>query len=166
MASILDASIQNIKYFGPAAVKKLAKLKIKTVRDLLYHFPFRYEDFSNFTPIDDIKPNSQATARGTILNAKNIQIFRRRMVLTEIIAEDNSGAIKSVWFNQPYLLNQFKPGRVVNLSGKVVLAKKRLCFSNPAYEIIKYGRNDSYRPAGTGLSRNFWPHFPLVKIGH
>ena len=141
MASILDVSIQNIKYFGPAAVKKLAKLKIKTARDLLYHFPFRYDDFSNFTPIADLKPNSQATAHGTILNAKNIQIFRRRLVLTEIIAEDNSGAIKSVWFNQPYLLNQFKPGRQLNLSGKIVLNKKQLCFSNPAYEITNYGEN-------------------------
>jgi len=141
MASILDVSIQNIKYFGPVAVKKLAKLKIKTARDLLYHFPFRYDDFSNFTPIADLKPNSQATARGTVLNAKNIQIFRRRLVLTEIIAEDNSGAIKSVWFNQPYLLNQFKPGRQLNLSGKVVLNKKQLCFSNPAYEITNYGEN-------------------------
>ncbi|MEK7178054.1 MAG: DEAD/DEAH box helicase, partial [Patescibacteria group bacterium] len=145
MASILDVSIQNIKYFGPAAVKKLAKLKIKTVRDLLYHFPFRYEDFSNFTPIADLKPNSQATVHGTILNAKNIQIFRRHMVLTEIIAEDDSGAIKSVWFNQPYLLNQFKPGRQLNLSGKVVLNKKQLCFSNPAYEITSYGESASWR---------------------
>ncbi|MCX6813285.1 MAG: ATP-dependent DNA helicase RecG [Candidatus Azambacteria bacterium] len=145
MASILDVSIQNIKYFGPAAVKKLAKLKIKTVRDLLYHFPFRYEDFSNFTPIADLKPNSQATTRGTILNAKNIQIFRRRLVLTEIIAEDDSGAIKSVWFNQPYLLNQFKPGRQLNLSGKVVLSKKQLCFSNPAYEITSYDKSASWR---------------------
>jgi ATP-dependent DNA helicase RecG len=139
MASILDASIQNIKYFGPAATKKLARLKIKTVRDLLYHFPYRYEDFSNFIPIKDIKPDSQATVRGTILKAKNIQIFRRHIVLTEVIVEDSSGTAKSVWFNQPYLLNQFKPGRVVNLSGRVVVAKKRLCFSNPAYEIIKYG---------------------------
>ncbi len=145
MASILDISIQNIKYFGPAAVKKLAKLKIKTARDLLYHFPFRYEDFSNFTPIADLKPNSQATAHGTILNAKNIQIFRRRLVLTEIIAEDNSGAIKSVWFNQPYLLNQFKPGRQLNLSGKVVLNKKQLCFSNPVYEITSYGESAGWR---------------------
>ncbi|MEK7135067.1 MAG: ATP-dependent DNA helicase RecG, partial [Patescibacteria group bacterium] len=89
----------------------------------------------------DLKPNSQATAHGTILNAKNIQIFRRHLVLTEIIVEDNSGAIKSIWFNQPYLLNQFKPGRQLNLSGKVVLNKKQLCFSNPAYEITNYGEN-------------------------
>ena len=129
------------KYFGPAAIKKLAKLKIKTVRDLLYHFPSRYDDFSNFTPISEIKPGSQLSARGVILNAKNTRIFRRNMVLTEIIVEDDTGAVKSVWFNQPYLLNQFKPGRLINLSGKVVAVKGRLCFSNPAYEIINYGES-------------------------
>ena len=139
MTSILDASIENIKYFNPAAVKKLVKLKIKTIHDLLYHFPYRYEDFSEFTPIKDVKPNEQATIRGTILNSKNIRIFRRHMTLTEIVVEDSSGAIKAVWFNQPYLTNQFKLGRLINLSGKVVLNRNRLCFSNPAYEIVGYG---------------------------
>ena len=134
MAAILNASIQNIKYFGPAAAKKFAKLNIKTVGDLLYHFPFRYDDFSRFTPVAELQHNSQATVRGVILSAKNINIFKRRMTLTEAVIEDESGAIKSVWFNQPYLLNQFKPGRQINISGKVSLNKKRLCFSNPAYE--------------------------------
>lgn len=129
-----------IKYFGPEAIKKLEKIKVKTVRDLLYHFPSRYDDFSNFTPISEIKPQAQLSARGTILNAKNTRIFRRRMVLTEIMVEDETGAVKSVWFNQPYLLNQFKPGRLINLSGKVVLSKGQLCFSNPVYEVVGYER--------------------------
>ncbi|MDO8574909.1 MAG: ATP-dependent DNA helicase RecG [bacterium] len=130
------------KYFGPAVIKKLEKLKIKTVRDLLYHFPSRYDDFSNFTPISEITPRAQLSARGVILNAKNTRIFRRNMVLTEIMVEDDTGAIKSVWFNQPYLINQFKPGRLINLSGKVVVNKGRFCFSNPAYEIVGYGEVD------------------------
>jgi len=134
--AILDAEIQNIKYFGPAAAKKFAKLNIKTVGDLLYHFPFRYDDFSSFTPIAELQHNLQATVRGVILSAKNINIFRRHMTLTEAVIEDESGAIKSVWFNQPYLLNQFKPGRQINISGKVSLNKKKFCFSNPAYEFI------------------------------
>lgn len=143
MTSVFDVSIQDIKYFGPAAAKKLAKLKISTARDLLYHFPFRYDDFSSFILIADLNPNSQATVRGTILTSKNIQIYRRHLVLTEIVIEDDSGAIKAVWFNQPYLLDQFKPGRQINLSGKVALSKKQPCFSNPAYEITGYGENSN-----------------------
>jgi len=155
--AILNASIQNIKYFGPATVKKFAKLNIKTVGDLLYHFPFRYDDFSNFTPIVGLEYNSQATVRGTILSAKNINIFKRRMTLTETVIEDESGAIKSVWFNQPYLLNQFKPGRQINISGRVALNKKKLCFSNPAYEfankdLLHTGRLVPVYPETRGLT--------------
>ena len=157
--NIFDIPIQNLKYFGEAAVKKLQKLKIKTIRDLLYHFPYRYEDFSNFIPIADLKQTSQATIRGTILKAKNTRIFRRNMVLTEIIIEDDTGAIKSVWFNQPYLINQFKPGRQLNLSGKVVLNKKQLCFSNPAYEITSYGEN-SYNKKETLHTGRLVPVYP------
>lgn len=168
------------KYFSPATIKKLEKLKIKTVRDLLYHFPARYDDFSNFTPISEIKPNVQWSTRGTILNAKNTRIFRRNMVLTEIIIEDETGAIKSVWFNQSYLINQFKPGRLINLSGKVVVNKGQLCFSNPAYEIVGYkeqkGKKESLHtgrlvpvyPQTTGLTSR-WLRFaikPMLKFAN
>ncbi|MDP2638606.1 MAG: ATP-dependent DNA helicase RecG [Candidatus Azambacteria bacterium] len=141
MASFLETPIQNIRFFGQATAKKLIRLKIKTVGDLLYHFPFRYDDFSIFTPIADLKPNTQATVSGKILHSKNIQIFKRHMTLTELVIEDESDAIKAVWFNQPYLLNQFQSGKQINLSGKVVLSKKQLCFSNPAYEITSYDEN-------------------------
>ncbi len=141
MASMLDASIQNLKYFGPIAVKKLEKLNIKTVKDLLYHFPNRYEDFRELTPISLVKPNTRITIQGTILSVKNINIFRKRMVLTEAIVGNDKEAIKAIWFNQPYLANQIKAGKLINLSGKVVSSKNRFYISNPMYEIINYGEN-------------------------
>ena len=147
MISTLDIPIQNLKYFGEAAVKKLQKLKIKTVRDLLYHFPNRYEDFSKFNLISQVKPNVTATIRGKILTVKNIHIFRKRMVLTEAVINDDSGAIKAVWFNQPYLADQLKPGQTVNLSGKIVLNKNKLCLSNPIYEVVNYGKSSIRRLA-------------------
>ncbi|MDO8676195.1 MAG: ATP-dependent DNA helicase RecG [Candidatus Azambacteria bacterium] len=159
MSSILDVPIQNIKYFGPAAAKKFAKLHIKKAGDFLYHFPYRYEDFSDFVSISDIKPNTQATIRGVILGAKNIRIFRRNITITEAVVENESGAIKSVWFNQPYLIDQLKPGYVLNLSGKVVLNKNHLCFSNPAYEITGYGEN-SYNKKETLHTGRLVPVYP------
>ncbi len=153
MPSFLDEPIGNIRYFAPAAVKKLARLKIATVRDLLYHFPSRYDDFSDFIPIADAKPDCAATISGEILSAKNIRTFKKRMMITEIVVGDESGEINAVWFNQPYLLNQFQTGRRINLSGKIAPNKKRLCFSNPAYEIADSGRGGSLRqkePLHTG----------------
>ncbi|MBI2048809.1 MAG: hypothetical protein HYT30_02675, partial [Parcubacteria group bacterium] len=57
--------------FNPATAKKLEKLGIRSVRDLLYHFPARYEDFSNIRPISQIEAGSSVTASGKILNIKN-----------------------------------------------------------------------------------------------
>lgn len=146
-STIFDLSIQNLKYFGPIAIKKLQKLKIKTIRELLYHFPNRYEDFSEFTPISLVKPNTQTTIQGKVLSVKNIQIFKKRMVITEAVIGDEGKAIKAVWFNQPYLANQMKIGRLINLSGKIILNRNKLCISNPIYEIVNYGENQIRRPA-------------------
>ena len=175
---MLNTSIKNIGRFSPIVIKKLEKLKIKTLHDLLYHFPSRYDDFSNFTSIAEIKPHTQLSARGVILTAKNTRIFRRNMVLTEIVVEDDTGAIKSIWFNQPYLINQFRPGRFINISGKVVINKGRFCFSNPAYEIVGYGKIEIKKealhtgrlvpvyPQTTGLTSR-WLRFamkPMLKL--
>src|SRR3989338_10525952 len=159
MISTLDIPIRNLKYFGEIAVKKLEKLKIKTVRDLLYHFPNRYEDFSKINLISQVEPNTAATIRGVVLSVKNIKIFRKRMILTEAIVKDDNDTIKAVWFNQPYLASQLKPGQIINLSGKTVLRKNGLYLSNPIYEIINYGRDQGNKkePLHTGRVVPIYP---------
>jgi ATP-dependent DNA helicase RecG len=119
-------------------LKRLEKVGLKTIGDLIFYFPFRYDDFSQIIPIVQIKPEQTVTVQGKILEIKNIRIFRRRMTITEAVIEDKSGAIKAVWFNQPYLSGNLKPNQMVNLSGKAVFSKEgRLQFSNPSYEILR-----------------------------
>jgi len=132
----LDSKIEQVKRIGPRYLKKLHHLKINTVRDLFFHFPYRYDDFSAIIPISQLKEGQTATVQGEIIEIKNTRLFRRHLVLTEALAKDQGGTIKSVWFNQPYLAETLKKGKVVNLSGKLVFRKKALCFSNPAYEVI------------------------------
>ncbi|MFH1671247.1 MAG: ATP-dependent DNA helicase RecG [Candidatus Portnoybacteria bacterium] len=132
----LDNKIDQINKVGPTYLKKLQRLKIKTVRDLFFHFPHRYDDFSQIVLISQLKEGQVATIQGEILETKNTRIFPRRMTLTESLVKDQTGTIKSIWFNQHYLAETLKKGKIVNLSGKLVFRKKVLCFSNPAYEII------------------------------
>ena len=139
----LDSKIEQVKRIGPKYLKKLHHLKIDTVRDLFFHFPHRYDDFSQTIPISQLKKGQTATVRGEIIEIKNTRFFRRRMVyparrmvLTEALIKDQGGTIKSVWFNQPYLAETLKKGKIVNLSGKLIFRKKTLCFSNPAHEVI------------------------------
>ena len=133
----LNSPVSNIKIISPAYQKRLLKLGIKTIRDLLYHFPFRYDDFSQIKPIGNLKLNETATIQGEIIEIKNTRTWRKRMFVTEAYVRDSSGVIKAVWFNQPFLTNTLKQGQIVSLSGKVNF-DKTLYLSNPAYEKISF----------------------------
>jgi len=126
--------IEKVPRIGPIYVKKLRKMGIKTIRDLLYHFPHRYEDFSNVVPISKVKLNQTCCIQGKLLEIKNTRTWKKKMFLTQAIVEDKSGAIKTIWFNQPYLTRVLKPGDNVCLAGKVALDDSGAYLSNPAYE--------------------------------
>ena len=144
----LDAPVQKLYKIGPAYAKKLQSLGIKTARDLLFYFPFRYDDFSDITKIADVEIEQIATVQGQVVEARNIRTFKKRMALTEVIIEDDSGAIKAVWFNQPFLTTTLRTGATVNLSGKVSFSKNELVFSNPAYEVVGYNNSRNYTHTG------------------
>jgi ATP-dependent DNA helicase RecG len=142
----LFAPVEKIPRVGPAFQKKLKRLGIKTVRDLLYHFPHRYEDFSNLIPISHIQEGGPASAlasagkpfcfQGEILDVKNIRTFRRKMMLTQLVLGDETGKLKALWFNQPYLLNNFKKGEYLCLAGKISGKGSAKYLSSPVYEKI------------------------------
>jgi len=132
----LSTSIEQIPRIGPVFQKKLKKLGIKTIRDILYHFPHRYEDFSDIISVSKAKLNESCCILGKILEIKNTRTWKKRMFLTQAIVQDKTGAIKVVWFNQPYLTKTLKIEDNVCLAGKVVRGDDGLYLSNPAYEKI------------------------------
>jgi len=155
----LQTPVLNLMGVGPFVAKKLNKLGIKTLEDLLYHLPFRYEDFSNITPIAKLKPisvkggrsvsKSQTTlgftkkpilneiscVKGTVKNIETAKAWKKQMEITTAIVEDKTGAIKAVWFNQPFMEQNLRIGQEIYLAGKVKLGKTGLFLSSPIYEI-------------------------------
>jgi ATP-dependent DNA helicase RecG len=132
----LDIPIEKIPKVGPVFLKKLQKMGIKTVEDLFFHFPHRYEDFSNIRPISKIKTNETCCLQGKILEIGISRTWKKKMFLTEAIVEDKTGAIKVIWFNQPYLTKTLNEGDWVCLAGRVSSGKKGVYLSNPTYEKI------------------------------
>lgn len=132
----LDMSIGDLPRINERYLKKFHKLGLATVRDLLYHFPNRYEDFSKIITIDKLKLNEIATIQGEILKIENIRTFKKRMNITEAVIKDATGSIKAVWFNQPFLTKNLKEGKRVSLSGKLATGPKGLYLSNPNYELL------------------------------
>ena len=143
----LTTELKYIRGLAPAFVAKLEKLKIKTVKDLLWHFPYRYEDFSKIVKIADLNVNQSATISGIIQKVDLRRTWRRKMVLTEAVIVDESGGIKAIWFNQPYIAKILKTGTRVNFAGKVVSGDGGMYLSNPAYELLK-GISETRHTAG------------------
>ncbi len=132
----LNNSVALAPDVGAHNAKKLNSLGIQTIEDLLYYFPFRYEDFSLQKKIANIQIGETVTIRGKVFNIKSIPL-RGRKNLTEIYIEDETGSIKAVWFNFAMPLKFLTKGKYVQLSGKVSLYKgKEAYFQHPNFEII------------------------------
>ncbi len=132
----LNTPLSGIKGIPPRFLKRLEKLKILTIKDLLWHFPSRYEDFSEILPIAQLEPGQQVTIQGVVRDIKLRRSFRKRFVIVEARIADNSGEIKAVWFNQPYLLNTLRVGRMANFAGKVSAGESEIHLAHPSYELI------------------------------
>src|SRR3989338_3773867 len=144
----LSLPIEKLKSVGPRNTPRLAKLGIKTVRDLLWHFPVRYEDYSHVVSISEIEPGQKVNIQGEILKMSTRMIFPKRMSITNALIGDETGAVKVVWFNQPFIANSLKEGTLVSLAGKANLDKHGLYLSSPTYEKITTDEYSFTPPAG------------------
>ncbi len=132
----LSTLIEQVPKIGPAYQKKLKKLGIKTVSDLLFYFPQRYNDFSNIVEINKVKNGTTACVQGKIIEIATEKSFKKWMDITEATIEDETGQIRALWFNQPYITTSLKEDDIVCLAGKISLGKGGIYFNNPAYEKI------------------------------
>ena len=130
----INNSLLNVSGIGEYLYSKFKKLEIENIKDLLWHFPFRYEDFSKIKKIIDLKENERAAIQGTI---KGISFFRtpkKRMFITEALISDETSSLKAVWFNQPFLRKILIKGEKFNFAGKPALYKGKLSFLSPSFE--------------------------------
>ena len=105
-----DTSIRFLKGVGESRAKTLQEHGLSTAGDLLWFFPFRYEDRRHPTRIADLGHHldEPVLVRGRVISAHSRVSPRKRMKIFEAVLEDESGGVKLVWFNQPFLSDQIK----------------------------------------------------------
>lgn len=156
----LETPLADIRGMNSRFLEKLQRLKITTVRELLWHLPTRYEDFSAIYPIADLIPHQEATVYGVVENIRSRRTWHRNLYLMEAEIADESGSIRAIWFNQPYIKNILSPGRKANFSGKVAISKKEgdIYLSNPTYEIV-----DEFESRETRHTGRIVPIYPETR---
>ncbi len=133
----LETELAKINGIGQKFIDKLDKLKIKTVKDLLWHFPFRYDDFSTVAKIADLKVNQAATVRAVVKKISTRRSWKKKIVIVEAVVADETGGIKAIWFNQPFIAKALIPGRRVNFAGKVAVSNDEMFLQSPTYELFQ-----------------------------
>lgn len=114
---ILAAPMQYHRGVGPARARLLAKLKIFTARDLLFHLPRAYEDLSDLRPIGDLEEEIVQTVRGVVEEVEGKSLGFNRSIVGVLIRGGDE-LLRAVWFNQPYQRERFRPGQHVMFSAK------------------------------------------------
>lgn len=126
----LTDNIQSLTGIGPMLSKKLEKLEIYTVFDLLHHLPFRYEDRRIITPIKQIASGNTITVVGVVSEITN-EYTKSGKVIQKAEIGDDSGKILVIWFNQRYLARTVQAGTKISLYGKADWFGRKLAIISP-----------------------------------
>lgn len=126
-------SKEKIKGLGPKKLALFEKLKLFTVKDLLFNFPHRYEFQDNIIKIKDLKENEPAVCLGVVktITTDDKIIKNRKMNITKVLISDETGEVWATFFNQKYIYNHFEKGENVVLIGTPAIDNyfKVICFS-------------------------------------
>ena len=131
MVNIEDPVDKHFPRLKPDQKRALTKLGIRTIRDLLYHFPARYENAGPTGTITSIQPGSDVTLYGTVRKPDIRKTWKSRRPVAEAWLEDASGKIKMMWFSQPYIAKTLRDGMVVKVSGRVAGEGAKIYLANP-----------------------------------
>lgn len=156
-----DTPLSQIPSIKKLTLGKLQRLGIFDVHDMLYHFPHRYEDYSEIRTIDSIAPDEKCTLEGKVTDIKAGRTWKKKMFLTEATLEDTGGQIRLIWFNQRFVAQTLKPDMLIRVSGKVTRDREGLVMQNPAYErssrdTTHTGRLVPVYPETAGLTSRFF----------
>jgi len=137
--------VSTVRFVDDARAEAFERLGIRTVGDLIHHYPFRYLDLTRTPSLRDVSPGEDATVVGRV-HAIKVKKPRPRLTIVEVALVDGTGVVLGVWFNQPYMAQRFVEGETVAFAGRVEMEYGFKQIKNPYVE--KLGADDD--PADVG----------------
>jgi len=116
---MISPDIQSVKGIGPKKAKRLNKLGIYTLRDMLTYYPRGHESWAYVPSIRDIPPEGNVMVKGSFTGSPNTVRIRKGLTITRWTLADDSGSIECVWYNQPYRTKQYQSDMEYGILGAV-----------------------------------------------
>jgi ATP-dependent DNA helicase RecG len=135
LGQLADIPVRELEKVGPKREEALAAMGIRTVLDLLTHYPRRYVDRTNQAAIASLKVGEEAMVLGTVKRVQSRRT-RQRRAMVEVDVFDGSSYLHCVFFNQPWRAKQLSAGTEAVLFGKVESYKGRRQMSNPVVDLV------------------------------
>jgi len=166
-----DASLSSLHGIGEKIAPRFAKLNLHYIHDLLFHWPYRYEDRTHITPIQDIVPEKWVLLQGTIRKTQVIKSAKKRCIVT---LQDQSAHIKLIFFHfKTPQLEAWREGTMLRCFGQVKWAGGQFTIVHPEYEILTPQRIPPLPehltpiyPIVAGLSQNWLRKTILTAVTH
>jgi ATP-dependent DNA helicase RecG len=132
----LASPLTSVPGIGPKSARTLEKLDLRTLGDLLWYVPRRYDDYSKLKTINRLWYGEEITVMGTVEDVR-LRPIRGGRKLVEAVVGDGTGSLRVTWFNQPWIAERLRPDRTVVLSGKVDQYLGHLTMNNPEWEPVE-----------------------------
>lgn len=121
----LKKPVQFVKGVGPKRAEQLERLGIRTVEDLLYHIPFRYQDRREMQKICDLRTGEEGATMGQLVRMGRRFVARSKRWVLEAVVRDETGYLFLLWYYQHHYFQQkYQIGSQVLLFGKVEMGMK------------------------------------------
>ncbi|PKO18495.1 MAG: DNA helicase RecG [Chloroflexi bacterium HGW-Chloroflexi-10] len=134
---VLNSPVINLSSIGETRAKTLAEIGIETLRDVIFHFPRKYDDYSQLKTINKLKYKEKVTVLAIIKSAHTRPSKNGKVKITEVIVEDGTGSLRITFFNQPFLEKKLAPGIEILLSGTTDMYLGRFVMNNPEWELAE-----------------------------
>jgi ATP-dependent DNA helicase RecG len=151
----LRLSLSALKGVSPARLDFLGRLGLRTVGDLLFHFPRAYEDLTDVQGIASLRAGKPQTVQGEVVEIDGRRLDDGRTIISIVLSDDGKTCLEGVWFNQPGLARRFRYGQWLSYSGKPKWYRDHWQMANPRVQALDGGR--------TGTGPGVMPVYPLTE---
>ncbi|MDO5717181.1 MAG: ATP-dependent DNA helicase RecG [Tissierellia bacterium] len=131
--------LKDLKNIGPKRLMGLEKLNIRSIQDLVFFAPYRYEDRQTEVPIYELEDKMDSLVHVRIMKPAIFKRIGGGRTITSFIGENSTGTIEIQYFNQPWIRRNIKVGTAYYFFGKISKFRNKVSITNPIYQTTKQG---------------------------